>query len=137
MNDTHYRWYNDLTTGLTIFPDQERRSLESLLFEYAHGEEGDECLDEPYGGAGYCVCPVCQVLAPIAAELERQYQRLTAENAHQRTALQATWEALDGLYGANRGEVIPIELLPEDRRQLFHKALELVGAALDGREEAK
>lgn len=79
-NKNHYRWYNDMTTGLTIFPDQESRSLESLLFEYAHGEEGDECLDEPYEGAGYCVCAVCQVLAPIAAELERQYQELTAEN---------------------------------------------------------
>lgn len=67
-------------------------------------------------------------------EKDGRIVELTAENERLQTALDATWDALDGLYGADIGEESPIDLLPKDRQQLFHKALEMVGAALDGRE---
>jgi hypothetical protein len=60
-----------------------------------------------------------------------EVRELQKENERVRAALAATWEALDGLYGADIGEDIPIDLLPEDRQELFHKALELVGEALE------
>jgi hypothetical protein len=57
-------------------------------------------------------------------------RELQKENERLLVALNATWEALDGLYGADIGEEIPIDLLPEDRQELFHKALELVGEVM-------
>jgi hypothetical protein len=45
-------------------------------------------------------------------------------------AVEATADALDGLYGASRGEPIPYDSLTPDRKAAFDKALELVHAAL-------
>jgi hypothetical protein len=64
------------------------------------------------------------------ASMGRVIRELNEENRLMKAALNATWEALDGLYGADIGEEIPIDLLPEDRQELFHKALELVGEVM-------
>jgi hypothetical protein len=53
--------------------DDYDKTLEELIFQYA----GDEPIhDEPYANAGYCVCRVCQVLAPLAAEMQAELARL-------------------------------------------------------------
>lgn len=60
-------------------------------------------------------------------ELEAENERLTAKNKALRKVFDAAWDALDGLYGADMGEVIPVTLLPEDRQQLFNRVLDVVG----------
>lgn len=60
----------------------------------------------------------------------RRIADLEAENEKFRNAV---WEALDGLYGGNgEEEKLPIELLSEDRQQLFHTVLELIGETAGG-----
>lgn len=60
-------------------------------------------------------------------EKAERIKELEAKNKALRKVFDATWEALDGLYGADMGEVIPVTLLPEDRQRLFNRVLEVVG----------
>lgn len=43
--------------------DDYDKTLEELIFDYMHGDGMD---DEPFEGAGYCLCHVCQVVAAVA-----------------------------------------------------------------------
>lgn len=57
--------------------DYNGRKLSELLYEFAdehYENDPNEPHDEPYPGAGYCVCHVCQVLAPMARKLEEAYE---------------------------------------------------------------
>jgi hypothetical protein len=65
---------------------------------------------------------------------------------HALEVLDATWRMLDAMYGANHGEQIPIDILPDDRVELLDDLLGDVPdasdkvakalAAADGREDA-
>lgn len=65
--------------------------------------------------------------AGLSLRSRMKVDKLEAENEALRKVFDATWDALDGLYGADTGEKIPVTLLPEDRQQLFNRVLDVVG----------
>lgn len=65
----------------------------------------------------------------VIINMTREANELKAENERLRLFKSAVDVALDGLYGGNADEIskpLPIELLPPDRQELFHRVLELL-----------
>ena len=61
-------------------------------------------------------------------------ERLRAENERLRKLLTVVDVMLDGMYGADIGEDIPVTLIPKDRQELMHEVLQACAEAKEASE---